>query len=860
LTLKGKSGPVPAWRLVSVLPGAPERSRRLDAPLIGRSRELSQLRATFDEVEGMGGCRLVTVIGSPGVGKTRLVRELLGELGGRATVLRGRCLSYGDGITFWPIIDVLRQAAELGDHDTPADVRRKLAELVADEADSETIADLLGAVFGFESSAASIEETFWAVRRTLELVAATGALIVLVEDLHWAEPTLLDLVEQIVEHSGAHLLLVATSRPELLEMRPDWEAEPRTSTIRLEPLDQDDAGRLVDALLGEADLPSDLSARIAEAGGGNPLFVEEMLSMLIDDGALVRTGRGWIATVDLADRDVPPTVLAVISARLDRLAPAERVVAERASIVGEEFARAQVSALVSAEESSALSGSLATLEHKEFIAERNAVDEYRFRHILIRDQAYAGMTKLLRAELHERFAEWLVAWAGERSGEYEEIIGFHLEAAYRYLLEMRPEGTRERTLAERAGAHLARAGRSAHGRNDAGAAVKLLERAAGLLAPEDRVRLEALVDLAEALMFAGELARAGEAASEAMRRAEALGDEGLRARARNALWLVEMGASPQVKGSEIREMAESLVDTLERLGDDRGLAMAWRLLAYTHWLTGDLVAMESAVDAAVQHSARAGMASAVSGALQYRVQALSFGPTPVLEALQRCEEILADDRLGPRVGGGALVAKAHLLAMVGRFDEARSACDEAADRFRQMGMDLEVAGSSHFRASVELLAGLPVVAERELRAGAEVLEAMGGPNYLSTSEAMLAEALAAQGRFEEAEGASRRSESLSGPDDLAAHVVWRTARARAYAGMGRADEAIALAREAVAMIERTDWLADHADAVLRLADVLHAAGNDEALERAEEALRLYERKGNSVAAATARGLIELIRA
>nr|MBA2461821.1 AAA family ATPase [Actinomycetota bacterium] len=463
LSVRGKAALLPAHRLLRVVEGAPAFERRLDAPLVGRREELARMRSAFDEAVSERRCRLVTLLGPPGIGKSRLARELESALAGEAAVLSGRCLAYGEGVTYWPIIEIFRQA---GGED-----------------------ELAGAL-----SAGAPEEIFWSVRKAFEQRARQRPLALVIEDIHWAEPTLLDFVEHLVDWTrDASLLLLCLARPELLDARPAWGGQ----SIALEPLSRDESDQLIEELLGGAALEDATRARIREVAEGNPLFVEQLLAMLGEGGD---------------PEHVPATMHALLAARLDALPDEERDLLERASVVGLEFEWEALAEL--APERRRPSGAqLAALVRKELIRPHEAIeDTFGFRHMLIRDAAYERIPKELRSDLHERFAGWLDG----RGEEFEEIVGYHLEQAYRFVTELGPVTDRARALAKRAAERLAAAGQRALARGDMPAAASLLERAGALLPPDDRRRLALLPTLGRALRDAGQLERANAVLTEAV--------------------------------------------------------------------------------------------------------------------------------------------------------------------------------------------------------------------------------------------------------------------------------------------------------------------------------------------------------
>jgi class 3 adenylate cyclase len=478
LTLKGKALPVSAWRLIEVLPVAPGVARRLDVPLVDREHELTLLRQAFERSVHESTGHLVTVLGAAGVGKSRIVSELLTGAHESATALVGRCLPYGEGITFWPLVDIVRQAASIGPDLDASAARGQLAELVADDPDSDLTADRIAAAIGLIEGTASTEETFLAVRRLLGALGRRGPVVLALDDVQWAEPTFFDLIEYLADWiRDMPVLIVCLARPELLDERPTWAGgKLNATTILLEPLGDDDCSELVQNLLGQADAPDRIKREVTAAAEGNPLFVEEMIAMLIDDSSLRLEDGSWVAD-DVASVQTPPTIQALVGARLDRLTAEERVVIEVAAVIGKFFSRSAIARLAPAGDLDRL---LEALVRKELIRhERDAFlgdDAFRFRHMLIRDGAYGGLPKARRAELHERHATFLAELPGDRLMAVEELVGYHLEHAFRYRDELGLIDEDARDLAGRAGEHLAAAGHRALARNDIPAALDLLER------------------------------------------------------------------------------------------------------------------------------------------------------------------------------------------------------------------------------------------------------------------------------------------------------------------------------------------------------------------------------------------------
>jgi len=431
LALKGKAQPILAYRLVALSAGAQGHARRLDAQLVGREVELAALSHAFATVASGRQVQLLILLGQAGVGKSRLAAEFLASVSSEATVLTGRCLPYGEGITYWPLAEAIKLAAGITEADDRDHALAKLRLLVGGTTEADTIAARLGQAIGLEVGSTPQEEIFWAVRKLLETLAAAGPLVIQFDDIQWADETFLDLLEHVVQLArDAPLLILCPARPGLLDRRPEWGGMPQVSAIRLEPLTPDTTGQLLDHLPGGTALPAPMRDRILEAAEGNPLFIEEMVGMLVDEGQVVLREGAWQTTSDVASISVPPTISALLAARLDQLAPTQRSLAERASVAGQSFEQAALAELLPVAQRADMARDLLALVRKELIrpdrAELSAGDAFRFRHLLIRDAAYGALAKAERATLHERFADWLERVAGERIAEYEEIVGHHL--------------------------------------------------------------------------------------------------------------------------------------------------------------------------------------------------------------------------------------------------------------------------------------------------------------------------------------------------------------------------------------------------------------------------------------------------
>jgi hypothetical protein len=862
VTLKGKSQPASVYLLVSADTVAMP-AWRMDSSLVGRERELSLLDRVFREaVDHRTAVRFV-LLGAAGIGKSRLAAEFAAGLGDAARVLHGRCLPYGEGITFWAARDIVKQACGIVETDSAAQVRERIRAVVPDGPEAALLADGLAELLGLSEGRVGMEETFWAVRRLIEHAAAATPLVLVLDDVHWAEPAFLDLIDYLVGWSeGAPILFLCLARPELLDTRPSWRhRSPREWSATLEPLSAEESGTLLTNLMARGELVGGARSRIVEAAEGNPLFVEEMLRMLADDELLRPEAGRWQPVRDLSDLAVPPTINALIGARLDRLGQGERAVTRRASVIGKIFWWGAVSELSPADERSGVGGHLQTLVRKELIQpERSRMegeDAFRFHHLLIRDAAYQGTPKAERADLHRRFAGWLERVAADRVAEYEEVIGYHLEQAVRYRAELEPATTdHDQDLASRAANHLASAGRRAFGRGDMNAAANLLGRAAQLLPAGDGVRLNLMPDLAEALMEEGDLGAATRVLDEVAERAGAASLTRIEAHATIVRLLLAESTDPESRSDIALKELERIIPVFQELEDHLGLARSYRLTADVHWSRAKYAACDEALILAAEHARKAGAAREEAECLGQFAGSGLYGPAPVDEVVRRCEEIRATSGGRPVAEARALRTLAACRAMEGRFDEGRELADRSYEMLNGLGLRLRAAFATEAAAFVEVLAGDHAAAERALRLGFHITDELGERGYNATVTALLSQSVFAQGRLDEAEALTATAERHAATDDLTTQVVWRSVRARVLSARGRQADAEALAREACSLAAETDDVNMRADALLDLAEVLRAGGRgDEAGGHVAQALSIYEAKGNMVSAERARAAL-----
>jgi class 3 adenylate cyclase/tetratricopeptide (TPR) repeat protein len=822
VALKGKAAPLTVHRLREVRSDE-ALSRRLRGPIVGRERERRLLAAAWERVASEQTPHLFTVVGAAGVGKSRLAEEFLASLDG-AGIVRGHCLSYGNGITFWPVVEILVQL--LGKE--PA---TRLEELGVDTVAGERIAALLGR----RSEASSVDDLFWAVRKTLEAAAARRPVVVLLDDVHWGEEAFLDLVEHVADWTrDAPILLLCLARPDLLERRPGWvSTRPNSTSVLLEPLSPEEAERFFAGLGGHGD--ERLRRRILAAADGNPLFLEEMVAMVEQGG----------------DVDVlPPTIQALLAARLDQLPAGERAVLGRAAIEGQVFHWGALRTLLPDEPE--LSARLQALVRKELVRHERpqfeGEDAFRFRHLLIRDAAYDALPKRIRAELHERFARWLQQHAGALV-EQEELIGYHLEQSYRYATQLGAADAHALETAARAGDLLAVAGRRALARGDMAAAASLLRRAAAMLEIDPPRRLELLPELGQAFRFAGDAAGAAAVLAEAVEEATATGNRRLVQLSRVEHALLRLYTNPDVKTEDTIGVAEEALAVFEELADEGALARAWALIGHANWLLCRGERMEDAFTRALECTRRAGDPREEGWILRMLALVYCHGPTPVEPAIRLCEEILEVGRGHAAIEVSTRAKIAGLEAMRGRFELARDLYLECRAVGEEFGVGPVLAALPNYSGPIELLAGDPEAAERELRAGCRALEELGETTVLSTTAALLARTLEHTGQLDEAEEYTVLSERNASRDDLASQTTWRGVRARIVAQRGEVQRAQQLAREAVAIADRTDFLVWRGEALLDLAEVHRLACDSASFVRAaNDALRLFEAKGHLVLA------------
>jgi class 3 adenylate cyclase/predicted ATPase len=823
LVAKGKSEPLAAYRLLEVVSsGSPSRRA---SPLVGRGEELALLEREFDAAVAERRCRLVTIVGEAGVGKSRLAAELTGRIDPHARVVRGACLSYGEGITYWAVGQILRELAGIRDEHSAEEARARV---------EPRIAQLLGLSGGVSTA----EETTRAIERFLAAQAIERPLLVLADDVHWAEPALLELLAGLPAAIGdAPMLVVCLARPELLESRPEWEV-----TVQLEPL----GARDVDALLESLAAPAAVRARLAQAAAGNPLFAEELVAWVREGG-----------DVD----DLPTSLNALLGARLDRLDAGARDALERGAVEGELFHRGAVVELSDPESRPSVPSQLEALAGKDLV--RPAVASFaseaafRFKHILVRDAAYRATAKKLRASLHEHFADWLERLVGERVGEYQEILGYHFEQAYRYRTELGPVDDDARSRAAGAARHLGGAGGRENDRGDVHAAANLLGRATALLPANSLERLKLLLPYGYSLRESGRVREAVANWDELDERATVLGERGLAAHARCSRAMEVLSADLEKDIDELRAITEEGLETFTELGDEAGLAKAKRGLGHICQIQGRRAEAAEWLEQALVHANICGDQVTRRTVTQSLATILSAGPMPAGAAIRRCEELRdanRDDRVLEAVITRCL---SGLLAMTGQFDEAREYGRRSSRVLDETNM-LSSWWTRTYAAYAKELAGDRTGAEQDLKERLLFFR-QTRDGALDGREPFVAYRLAYfycdDGRWDDAEEcvASYRdvpdpNNSTTGLWDMRLAVLARLAGHR-----GEHAEAVRLAESAVERAKRTDDLNLEARIWLALAEVQRASGQTaEADAAVATALDLYEQKGNIAAAARLR--------
>lgn len=852
--ITGRVGAAPIWRLVGATVGAAGHVRSADGPFLGRDRDLRKLQSAWDDVREERRPHLFTILGTAGVGKSRLVAEFRTALDPETRVVAGTCLSYGDGITYWPLREVVHGAVGIVEVDDAAAARARLDDVLAAQRDGQQVADHLAAAIGLSDDAVPGVEIPWAARTLLEVLARQAPLIVIWDDLQWAEPPFLQLVEHIADLArDVPLMLLCMARPEFLDQNPGWAGgKLAATTILLNPLGSETAGRLLAGLPGGSALPDDVQVRIGAAAEGNPLYLEEMLRMLVDEGRLVQADDGsWTVAGDLGDMTLPPTILGLLASRLELLPDTERTFAERASVVGRVFEAGAIRELSPEADRIHLPDRLEGLVRKDLVGRSSdpglgGDEAYRFRHLLIRDAAYEAMPKSERAALHERVAGWLEIVGGDRGAEYVEIVAHHLDEAYRYRSLVGEVGPEMERLADRAAAALVEAGTRAYERGDQRGAADLLGAAWSI---PGRARDQAADIFARYCASLRGLRRM----SELQDLVAGAGAWAASASDRLAAWheLQSLLLAADRVGPE-KDLAKlgPLDARFEALGDDLGRAWTLQLLGVALMRQGSVAAAVEVTRAGIAAAARAGSREREARLQVNLLDCLFVGPAPLSEAEREIAAMVERPDLPRQHRAFVSSYEADIRAMRGDLAEARQTYAEAiavCGEVDPKGVPLLVIAQADLEQRVgsverarELL--LPMADENSDQS----VEWASAAGVLSVSAARL-------GDYAQAASWIERAGEGDGVDDRA---LLLRASSLVAAGSERWDQAIRFAEESVEAALAADKVLLHADALRHLGELQRSVGRAPAADDPlEVALSLYESKGDLVSASAVRAIL-----
>jgi class 3 adenylate cyclase/tetratricopeptide (TPR) repeat protein len=811
LDLKGIDGSMHAWRVVDMLdgPGRPVGPR---APLVGRDAELELLENTFSRSVRDRRAHLFTIYGEPGVGKSRLAREFVDGVE-RASVLMGRALPYGEGVTYWPLGEMVKAAAGISDDDPLEEAFEKLRECCAEDA----VADVLGLAAGLMEALdgeRSPQEIAWGAREVMQGIADVQPLILLFEDIHWAEPPLLDLIEHLADGVRAPLLILCIARAELLDARPDWGGgRVRSTSIELEPLSDEESAELVEQLLSQlagaaGERPPALPQELLDRTEGNPLFVEETIRMLVESSS----GNGS------PDR-VPDTLQALIAARIDHLTPEAKTLLQRGSVIGRVFWRGALEHLSPDVEGH--EGLLEDLLQREFLLRepRSSISgetAYRFKHALIREVAYTGLAKLARAQYHARFAEWLAERTGE---ELVEIRAYHLDQAVEFLTEL--EGAPPDELAEETASALVKAAKRAIAREAYSNARKL-----GLRAVELRPTLGARYIAARAAWRLQDFASVEVEMERVRDQAAQEGERVLEALALTALGEAALRRHGDAVG------ARALVDeALEILAhEDDPVAHFDALTARSTvgaWLGSEkdyVRFMERAYVIALDARRKDLQTIAAQALASAHIMRLELDEAELL--LTRALE-LAGESKSVRARLGATLAYAWFLRVKGELDAAETMLEEVRQTAEELGMEPVTASALQKLGWIARQKGDLKRSEKLFREALHITSARGDQGLVPDYQAALATTLADLGKVDEGERLALEARANGVPEDTACQIFALTALAAVRAAQGREGEAEELLRSAIALAEGSDYKLFELHPLGRLVDVLRGGGRED---------------------------------
>src|SRR3954470_1636313 len=842
-----------AFRVDGVARGTLGVARRMDSPIVGRDEELAELARAYAQVRDEHACRLVTVSGEAGIGKTRLADEFVRRTAVDARVLIGRCLSYGEGITYWPIAEAIRAAAGIHDEDDADDVRHALLPLVPESPDRDRIVTGISDILGVGNAQLTEGEALWSVRRFFDGLASTGAVVLLIEDVHWAEPTLLELVERLIDWTrDAPLCVVCTTRPDIFERATGWGARPEATVLALRPLSRVDVDRLIGNLVRDPTLDAGAEEHIAAGAEGNPLFVEQLLAMLMDEGLLHQDGGTWSIATDLSTVSLPTTVQALLNARLDRLPPGARSLLGIASVIGRTFDVDTLSDLADGEPLT-IAATLQDLVRKDLVRPERTPegDGFRFRHVLIMQAAYEMLPKVRRAELHEAVAERLDAITSDRSAGYDELIGDHLARAAGAHTDIGSDPAHIATLRTRAGHRLAAAGARASARGDMPAAATPYGAAGDLIRADDPERLSMLPGFGNALIEIGRFDEAVTVFNEAIDRATERGALGVVGDALLFLFEAQAWSGRNDDADRSVERAKELIAEAEEAGDEIAQQRAWSILG----MWAETYAEENgSTERALSLALRVGDTKGMNENIQMLCGLLVTGPPSVDEGIRRVAEFHSRTA-GDRVMAAAIGvnAEGQLLSMSGRIDEGRAVYERARSTFRELGLSLWLGASATIGpCTAELVGGDPAVAEAMLHEGIDILERIGPDgNWMIADLRLLVEAQVAQGHADQAAATLERLRRMGAVDEPW-FQFWPGA---VLLAQERYDEAAEVLRSTFENVDQGRVLY-RGTIAFALASALRGAGRaDEATDAAKTALAIAERKGDIASTAKVRAFL-----
>ena len=838
---KGKRDPVPVWEAVAARarPGVdvPHQAR---TALVGRDRELGVLRDALARVRAEHTPQLVTLVGVPGIGKSRLVFEL-GQVAEADPELiswrQGRSLPYGEGVSFWALAEMVKAQAGILDGDAPGEAEAKLAAMTTDvlggAPEVDWVGRHLGALAGLDSGGVPAggdrSEVFSAWRQFFEALAEARPLVLVFEDLHWADDGLLDFVDYLAEWAGGvPLLVVGTARPELLARRPGWGGgKPNALTLLLAPLSDQDTARLIGSLLGTPVLEAGQQTVLLAQAGGNPLYAEQYVQMLAEQGSARQP-------------PLPESIQGIIAARLDLLAPPEKRLLQDAAVVGKVFWPGAVAALGGGADRDELEGYLHGLERRQFVRRerRSSVageTQYAFVHVLVLDVAYGQIPRATRAGKHAAAAGWIESLG--RAEDHAEMLAHHYLSA---LDLARGVGQDTADLTPPARTALRAAGDRAMALNAFASAVGYY-RAALALWPQDAQEQRAglLRLLGTALHEAGELDQAEAVLAEGSRVAAAAGAATLAARIR--ILLTEIHVSRGGPGDQALAECQAAAAVLEAEGDLEGLAEAWKLTGMIRFWLGDSPADQQALERAMAYARQGGHRRMQLQASFWLATTYMLLPIPADAAIPRAEQLLQTADGEPWAEADILMPLSELYAYSGRFADARRAIARARSVYDSSGTKIRRAMGAHVAAEIELIAGDPAAAEQHLREAYEAYRAIGERGYMSTVLGFLAEALYTQGRLGEARQMTEEAQAAAAPADIDAQARWRAARAKVLARAGQFPAAQTLLDEAEALVSPTCWAPLQAGILMARAEVDRLAGAPQRAEASlRAALRIYQ--------------------